>query len=116
MNVLLRPVVRILISLVLFAGFALLLNDVEKFFTVSGEFFWFLMASPVFWGLFSVCCFVQLWWFNRKYPEESKDPIEPEEQDGYLLEYLRFRADVEELPGSRRFNSFEIHTPYLSIW
>ena len=58
MNVLLRPVVRILISLVLFAGFALLLNDVEKFFTVSGELFWFLMASPVFWGLFSVCCFV----------------------------------------------------------
>lgn len=33
------------------------------------DYLWELLASPVFWALFSVVCFYLLWRFDNKYPE-----------------------------------------------
>ena len=39
------------------------------------DYLWELLASPVFWALFSVVCFYLLWRFNLKYPETSSPTV-----------------------------------------
>ena len=38
-------------------------------------YYWELLASPVFWGVFSGVCFYQLWRFNRKYPVTKSSKV-----------------------------------------
>ncbi|MET4694473.1 hypothetical protein [Endozoicomonas lisbonensis] len=50
-----------------------LLMEQLVYLLFSPGYWWTLVESPVFWSLFSVGCFYQLWLLDQKFPEQYSD-------------------------------------------
>ena len=72
----LKRIKRFVAGLLLLAVCSLVVEQLVCLAWVPG-YYWKLLASPVFWSVFSAVCFYLLWRFNRKYPENS-GPCEEE--------------------------------------
>ncbi|WP_062270749.1 hypothetical protein [Endozoicomonas arenosclerae] len=66
--ILLKRIKEFVSGLLRLAAVCLVVEQLGYLVLVPG-YYWALLASPVFWGLFSAVCFYQLWRFNRKYPD-----------------------------------------------
>ena len=64
----LKRIKRFVAGLLLLAVCSLVVEQLVCLAWVPG-YYWKLLASPVFWSLFSAVCFYLLWRFNRKYPD-----------------------------------------------
>ena len=62
---------------------ACLVTEQLIYLALKPGYYWELLASPVFWGLFSAVCFYLLWRFNRKYHENC---VSRPMCDGWKLE------------------------------
>lgn len=74
---LLKRIKRFVASLVLLTFCCLLMEQLVYLALVPG-YGWRMLASPVFWGLFSVGCFYLLWQFDKKYPDDFSVPDDNE--------------------------------------